>query len=74
MPGFRTERQLGILLGIARSLEMPVVGLVDSALAVAQGQPFATCIHLDVHLHRAVATSVRRVHGELVRDRVETVG
>ncbi len=73
VPGFRTERQLGLILGLARSLEMPVVGLVDSAVAVAQGQPGPACVHLDLHLHRASATAVRRRGVELVRERVETV-
>ena len=73
VPGFRTERQLGLILGLARSLEMPVVGLVDSAVAVAQGQPGAAIIHLDLHLHRAAATAVRRRDDDLVRERVETV-
>lgn len=73
VPGFRSERQLGLILGLARSLEMPVVGLVDSAVAVAQGQPGETCLHLDLHLHRALATAVRRQGDELVRERVETV-
>jgi hypothetical protein len=57
VPGAWSTTQLGLLLGIARACNMPVTGLVDSALAalhtVEGGRPV---LHLDIRLHRAVLT------------------
>jgi len=53
----RTEDQLGLILGVARSAGLPVDGLVDAAVAASVGRygdrPF---LHLDLELHRAVLT------------------
>lgn len=53
----RSEDQLGLILGIARSAGLPVDGLVDAAVATSVGRhgdrPF---LHLDLELHRAVLT------------------
>jgi hypothetical protein len=74
IPGFYTEEQLGLLLGISRSGGIPVSGLVDSAVAAsALGFPGKTLLHIDLHLHRVVATKVRQIDG-LQRGRIEWNG
>lgn len=54
VPGFYDDEQLGLLLGIARSCDVPVVALVDLALATVVDTDAEVAIHLDIHLHRAV--------------------
>ena len=53
----RSEDQLGLILGVARSVGVPVDGLVDAAVAASVDRhgdrPF---LHLDLELHRAVLT------------------
>jgi len=53
----RSEDQLGLILGVARSAGLPVDGLVNAAVAASVGhhgdRPF---LHLDLELHRAVLT------------------
>jgi hypothetical protein len=57
VPGVYSEAQLGLLLGIGRACDMPVTGLVDSALAALDGlDDSGPVLHLDVRLHRAVLT------------------
>lgn len=71
LSGAFTERRLALTLGIARACGIPVDGLVDAALAAAAGVAAPEMVHLDVHLHRLVATEVRRDAGGLARGRVE---
>lgn len=66
VPGVMSRAQLGLLLGIAEACDMTVVGLVDVAVAAAAGRPTRPrCLHLDIHLHRAVLTVLS--HGVEVR-------
>jgi hypothetical protein len=52
---------------------MPVVGLVDTAVAAAAvGFPGERMLLADVHLHRATVTELRQ-GGEIVRERVVTI-
>lgn len=70
VPGVYDARQLGLLLGIAGALDMPVVGVVDAAVAAATaGFPGERLLHVDVGLRRAVVTEVRQADA-LVRERV----
>jgi hypothetical protein len=72
-PGTHGPDSLGRLLGIAQALEMPVVGLVDTAVAAAAGGAAGERLLLaDVHLHRATVAELRQGDG-IVRDRVATV-
>jgi hypothetical protein len=70
VPGVYTADQLALLLGIAGAADIPVRGLVDLAVAAAADRALRRrCLHLDLHLHRAVLTEIE--HGsELVRGRV----
>jgi hypothetical protein len=61
IPGAFSAGQLGLILGVARACQIPVSGLVDQAVAaslLARGGD--NLIHLDIHLHRTVATRVKR--------------
>ena len=78
--GAFSGKQLGLLLGLARSLKIPVRGLVDTALSAALPAAFdlprGRLLHLDLHQHRAVLTEIER-RRELARGRIEvddTVG
>jgi hypothetical protein len=70
VPGVYDDRQLGLLLGIAQALAMPVTGLVDAAVAAASaGLHCERLLHVDVGLRRVVVTEVRQ-GASLVRERV----
>ncbi len=72
VPGFYSLEQLGLILGMARTIGMSVSGLFDSALAAAANAPESrSTIHLDLHLHRAAASQILR-DKQLVREAVET--
>lgn len=74
VPGSHTPAQLGLILGIARACAMPVVGMVDAAVAASgQGYPGKHILHVDVHLHRAVVTEIVQDR-EIIRRRVESSG
>ncbi|MDJ0872910.1 MAG: FHA domain-containing protein [Gammaproteobacteria bacterium] len=62
VPSFYNRAQLELLLGISQAMDMPVVGLVDLAVAAtptSAGSP--TALHLDLYLHRAALTRVTLV-------------
>lgn len=58
VPAFYGDEQLGLLLGIARACDVPVVALVDLALAAVVDTDAEVAIHLDLHLHRAVGVRI----------------
>ena len=61
IPGSFSTEQLCLILGISRSCEMPVSGMVDQGVAASLlADKNTTLVHLDLHLHRTVATKVRR--------------
>jgi len=74
VPGVFSDDQLGLLLGIARELAIPVRGVIDAAVAAAADRELEPhVLHLDLHLHRAVLTELE--HGdEIVRRNVRTEG
>ena len=67
VPGWYTDGQLGqlsLILGIAHACDMPVTGIVDSAVATsALGFSGQKLLHLDLHLHRTVATELEQAGG-----------
>jgi hypothetical protein len=53
VPSFFAREQLGLLLGIAQEVSMPVRGFVPMSLAVASmAYPGKMLLYLDIHLHR----------------------
>jgi hypothetical protein len=73
VPGFYTNDQLALLLGMANECQLNANGLVDSGLvAVATPSPHSSILHLDIHLHRVVL-SVFKNDGLLRRTESITV-
>ncbi|UCF92401.1 MAG: FHA domain-containing protein [Desulfobacterales bacterium] len=57
VPEFFTREQLGLLLGIAQELAIPVSGLAALSVAASTSPcPRDLLVHLDMHLHRSVVT------------------
>jgi hypothetical protein len=60
VPGTMRPPQIGVLLGIARHIGIPVAGVVDSAVAACAGLAARTTVlHLDVQLYQAVLTELQ---------------
>jgi hypothetical protein len=61
VPGFWSPSSLSLLLSVARAAGLPVVGLVDAAVAAASlGHQGPSLLHLDLTRHRAVVTAMRQ--------------
>ncbi|HWK55508.1 MAG TPA: hypothetical protein VNR18_14110 [Hyphomicrobiales bacterium] len=73
VPGSYSREQLAVLLGIARQCAFATVGLVDLALLQAAASPADDCILIDLQLHQTLLTHLRRVEGQLRRERVMAV-
>ncbi|MEM9301585.1 MAG: hypothetical protein AAGE01_05710 [Pseudomonadota bacterium] len=59
LPGDFRGEQVALLLGMAARLQMDVSAVVDLAVAgLARPRPGRRLMHLDLHLHRAVLTSL----------------
>jgi hypothetical protein len=72
IPGDYSTDQLSLLLGIIKEARIPVVGLVDTALVAAVGQPHQQCLYLDIHLHR-ITLSHLTIDGNIRRSSTRTV-
>jgi hypothetical protein len=73
VPGYYTNEHLGLLLGIAREANIPVVGVVNGALLAACNLPLqGTVLHLDVHLH-AITLSRLSNDGSLALKSTRTI-
>lgn len=60
VPGSMRLHQVGLLLGIARRVGMPVAGVVDAAVAACADLPARASVkHLDVQFHQAVLTEMQ---------------
>ena len=75
IPAGYSREQLGLLLGVVNETGVPVVGLVDAALAACSHEPAPPRIlHLELELHQALLTVLEYVGGEragLKRSRYE---
>ena len=61
VPGFYNRHELGVLLGIANELSIPVRGFMPLALATSPDpQPGKMIFYLDVHLHRLEVTYLKQ--------------
>jgi hypothetical protein len=57
VPGYMNNDNLGLLLGIAMELEIPVVAMVDAAVAATRRHyEHAVPVHIDLSLHVAMLT------------------
>jgi len=64
VPGFFQRTQLGLLLGMAQELAIPVQGFVSLPVAAAVPGSEGLHLHVDVHLHR-FEVSVLKAEGRL---------
>ena len=73
VPGFLTQSQLGLILGIANELSIAVKGFVATAIA-ASSKPYPEHLlfHLDIHLHRIEITFLEQ-SDQLLQKKTETV-
>ncbi|MGD9308600.1 MAG: FHA domain-containing protein [Desulfosarcina sp.] len=60
VPGHYRRRNLGLLLGITRELNMPVQGFVPIALTAVDATDSREIIYLDLHLHRCEVSYLKR--------------
>lgn len=59
VPGDYDRRQLGLLLGIAQQLNLPVRGMTDAALAACEERfDRGLIVHVTVSLHRTLITGI----------------
>ena len=66
-------RQLGLLVGIAQAIGIPVLGLVDAAVAAASaGFAGERLLHVELGQRRSVVTEIRQT-ASLVRERVARI-
>lgn len=71
VPGHYDRQQLGLILGIANELSIPVKGFVPLALAAATGaHPGKMILYLDIHLHRLEVTSLKQEQQLTLEDTV----
>jgi len=68
VPDYYSRKQLGLILGMARELSIPVNGFVSLAVAASFNPcPDAMLLHLDIHLHRFEMVYLRQDE-ELTRE------
>ena len=61
VPAYMTGEHLGLFLGIANELDVPVVGLVDAAVAATRREyQGAVPVHVDLGLHVATLSRLRQ--------------
>lgn len=73
VPAYMTGEHLGLFLGIANELGVPVVGLVDAAVAATRREyQGAVPGHVDLSLHTATLSRLRQ-QGQVQLDRSEVI-
>jgi len=61
VPGFMRREHMGLILGITRELSIPVRCFVpQGVVATPDHVPEGLLLHLDIHLHRAEVTCLKR--------------
>jgi len=73
VPAWMERESLGVLLGIAGELALPVTALVDSSVACSRrAYPGRSLLHIDLSLHTATVSRIAQEEGAAI-DRVELV-
>lgn len=73
VPGFLDRDQLGLFLGIAEELSIPLKGIVAlSVAASSKPSPERLLLHLDIHLHRFEMTFLEQGESLILQDSVMT--
>lgn len=73
VPAYMETASLGLFLGIAAELQIPVAGMVDAAVAATRREyQGAVPVHVDLGLHSAILTRLTQ-NGHVQVDRAEVV-
>lgn len=73
VPAYLNAGDLGLLLGIASELQLPVVAMVDAAVAATRREYVnAVPVHIDFGLHAAMLARLSQ-HGQAQLERVEVI-
>lgn len=73
VPGYMTNEQLGLLLGIAMDLDIPVVAMVDAAVAATRREyRHGVPVHVDLSLRTAMLTRLHQ-DGQAQYERGEVI-
>lgn len=73
VPGYMASQNLSLFLGIASELKLPVVGMVDAAVAATRREyTGAVPVHIDLGLHQTVLTRLAQP-GMAQSDRTEVI-
>ena len=73
VPSFYEREQLGLILGIAQELAMPVKGFLPLSLAASSRQcPDKMLLHLDIYLHRIEVVYLEQGRDLTIRDSATT--
>jgi len=73
VPGYYSNEQLSLLLGLVEASPFNAIGLVDAAVAAAASQAGpGTCVHAEIHLHQTVLTHIDITH-EVNRSSVQVI-
>jgi hypothetical protein len=73
VPAYMSGENLGLFLGIANELDVPVVGLVDAAVAATRREyQGAVPVHVDLGLHVAALSRLKQ-SGQVQLDRSEVI-
>ncbi len=65
LPGYFSDEQISLLLGICDSLQQPIIGIVDMALIACADQPAGDYWHLDMHLHQCLLSHIKIANGRV---------
>lgn len=75
VPGFLDRDQLGLLLGIAEELSIPLKGMVALPIAASSTTcPGRMLLHLDIHLHLSEVTFLEQGESLNMKDSVTVKG
>ena len=73
VPGYMNNDNLGLLLGIAAELGLPIVAMVDAAVAATRREyKGAVPVHVDLSLHSSMLTRIAQ-GGQAQVDRTEVI-
>lgn len=73
VPAYMTNTNLGLLLGIAAELDVPIVAMVDAAVAATRREyKDAVPVHIDFSLHSVILSRMSQA-GHAAVDRAEVI-
>lgn len=73
VPGYMSNNNLALFLGIAAELNVPVVAMVDAAVAATRRQyRGAVPVHIDIGLHSTMLTRISQA-GQVLAERTEVI-